>query len=131
MRNLIYRVGHRGTFLSFLALLDGLYGYSILSDTASLTPYHLWLKPAVWGVVWLGTGVFLATGVPMKHDRFHYSVASILFAGWTSAMVNVWITQDTPRIWVDVVLFAAFAALVVVVSSWPELRRLPEGNGDE
>jgi hypothetical protein len=122
-RFLVERVGHRGAFLAFLSLLDFLYGYSILADTGPLASYHLILPAIVWGWVWVAMGFVLLSGVFIRHDRFQFGASATFKAAWVAAFVNVWITQNYPRIWVSIVIWAALAALVVVVSSWPESRR--------
>jgi FtsH-binding integral membrane protein len=123
MKKLIERAGHRGAFLAFLVLLDWLYGYSILTDAGPLDHLHLFLPVPVWGWIWIIVGVALATGVFTKHDRFHYGLSATFKTAWAAALINVQLTQHMPRIWISVVIWLAFAALVVVVSSWPESRR--------
>jgi hypothetical protein len=117
------RAGHRGAFLAFLSLLDFLYGYSILTDSGPLQVYHLILPIIVWGWIWVAMGAVLLSGVFIRRDKFHFGLSATFKCAWVAAWVNVWITQAFPRVWVSIVIWAAFAALVVVVSSWPETRR--------
>lgn len=117
------RIGRRGVFLLFLGLLDILYGWSML--VTPLTPgiaLHLVLPIEAWGWVWIGTGIFLIPGAFMRADRFFFAAASFLKAAWAGAWVSVW-WQDPliPRAWVSVAIWAAFAGVVLVVSTWPEV----------
>lgn len=122
-------MGHRGAFLLFLALLDILMGYSLLTATRqSLASIDLILSPQTWGVIWVGTGAFIATGVFAKKDRAHFGLAATLKTGWAAVWVNVQLIQHTPGTWPSIVLWLAFAAICVVVSSWPELHKI-DGQG--
>jgi len=119
----VYRCGHRGAFLLFLALLDGLYGYSLFIEPGPTVSIDLWFPVPVWAIIWLVTGLILLTGVFAIHDRIHYALAATVKAAWAAAWLNIWIFGTVPRAWISVVIWAAFAATVVVVSSWPEKRR--------
>lgn len=117
---LLRRAGHRGAFLAFLTLLDCLYGWSLLTTPpAQFGGYYLLLPLDVIGWIWLGSGIFVATGIFLRTDRLHFAVASVIFAGWAALFVNLW-WQGLPRAWVSVVLWAAFAGIILIVSSWSE-----------
>lgn len=124
------QVGRRGAFLAFLALLDILYGYSILTIMATPPRLHLLLTYEQWGWAWLGVGVALLPGVFVRRDRFYYGLAAFLMAAWGGAWVDVWVSDPaTLRAWVSVLVWFSFAGLVLVVSTWPEVRRL-KGRDD-
>jgi hypothetical protein len=129
-KRLVQRIGHRGAFLAFLALLDILYGYSILAEPGLVGNYDLGLTVQSWGLVWLATGIVLLTGIATRHDRVHFGLAAALKAAWAMIWFKLWLFEHTPRGWVPVVIWAAFAAVVVVVSSWPEMRKLDSITGD-
>lgn len=127
--SLVHRIGHRGSVLLFLAMLDFLYGYSILADKKLLTHYGLILPLDVWAALWIGVGAFLLTGVFTLKDRWHYGVASTLKVGWASAYINVALTGFYPRAWVTSVIWYAVALLLVIISSWPEMRHYDPPKG--
>ena len=118
MTKLRNRIGHRGAFLLFLALLDFLYGWSLLvvpaPELKHVLPFH------VWGFIWIAGGVACLIGAFLRMDRIPYGVAATVKAGWAMAWVKIWVFNDIPRAWVSVAIWAAFAGLVVIVSTWPE-----------
>jgi hypothetical protein len=117
---LLRRAGHRGAFLGFLTLLDCLYGYSLVSTPpVQFTGYYLLLPIHTLGWIWLGAGIFLSTGIFLRTDRLHFATASVVFVAWAGLFVNLW-WQGLSRAWVSVVLWAAFAGIILIVSSWPE-----------
>lgn len=116
------RVGRRGAFLLFLALLDVLYGYSLLVTPPQGPGLHLVLSLDVWGWCWVATGIALLLGAFVKRDRVFFALAAFIKSAWAGAWVSVWVADDFyPRAWVSVLIWAAFAAAVLVVASWPEV----------
>jgi len=117
---LFRRAGHRGAFLAFLTILNCLYGYSLLSTPpAAFGRYYLLLPIDVLGWLWIGAGIFLSTGIFLRTDRLHFSLAAVVKGAWAAFFVNLW-WQGLPRAWVSVVLWAAFAGIILIVASWPE-----------
>ena len=121
IKGLIRRVGHRGAFLLFLALLDFLYGYSLF--TTSKRTVDLTLPWTAWGFIWTAVGVVLLIGAFAIRDRVHFAVAATLKAAWAGMFVKLWLIYHVPHAWVNVVVWVAFSAVVVTVSTWPEVRR--------
>src|SRR5690242_21224460 len=74
LKNLRMRIGHRGAFLLFLALLDVLIGYSFFSVNRSPIPFLVPLH--VWGAIWFAAGGILLTGVFQRRDRIQFGVAA-------------------------------------------------------
>ena len=71
-----WRIGFRGAFLGFLAILDYLYGYSLAVAPKSQHIPNLILPWNAWIVVWLTMGVILSFGIFAKRDRIHFALAS-------------------------------------------------------
>lgn len=130
-RAIIRRIGHRGAFLLFLALLDILYGVSLHAVPGPLATYNLGLSTYTWANIWIIVGVFLLWGAFCIRDKFHYATAASIKAFWAVAITDAWLTQGFVRGWVSGVIWAAFACLVLVISSWPESRncKLPRQDG--
>jgi hypothetical protein len=126
-------VGHRGAFLAFLALLDLLYGYSLLVTDTPSRIYDLLLPWPSWGIIWLTVGAFIATGIPMRNDRFQFGAAIAIKAIWGALFVRVWLIDRAERGWVSVVIWMSFALAVLVVAGWPEpwLPSPPPGSSDD
>ena len=119
-RWLVTRVGRRGAFLAFLAVLDLAYGYSLFAASAPQRLVNLLLPWQAWGVIWMVVGVACLTGVFALRDRVQFTLAATLKGAWGLLYVDVWLVQGLPRGWVSVVLWLAFALTVVLVSGWPE-----------
>ena len=127
-KNLVYRVGHRGAFLLFLSLLDFIYGWSLfLTATTANGPYSklvLWFPWAVWGWAWIAVGALLLVGTFVRDDRVYFGVSATFKGVWAAAWLSGWLFHGVYLGWVSAVIWGAFAALVVVVSSWRENRRV-------
>lgn len=121
LRNLKTRIGHRGAFLLFLALLDILIGYSFLIVPKSPIPFLIPLH--VWAWIWLVAGGIVFTGVFQRRDRIQFGVAAGVKTLFAASYLRLWILFGVPHAWVSVVVWTAFAAIIVVISSWPEVRR--------
>ena len=122
---LIRRIGHRGAFLLFLALLDFLYGFSIWATPPVQQSINLTFSWAIWGAIWAAVGTVLLVGAFLKDDRIPFALAATLKGAWAAVWAKLWLTSphSIPRAWVSVVIWLAFAAIVVIVSTWPENHR--------
>lgn len=126
LRRAARRVGRRGAFLAFLALLDAAYGYSLLETTpAQQRTLDLLLPWQAWGIIWLATGAVCAAGMMLRTgaDRLAFAAAAALKVCWGAVFIRVWLYDHLPRGWVTVAIWLAFAAVVLLVSSWPEPPR--------
>lgn len=125
IKRLLWRIGHRGAFLLFLSLLDLLYGFSLLSSARAAQHVDLTLGWNVWGYIWIAVGVVLLIGAFTKEDRIPYAVAATIKAAWATVWVKIWLFSHphVPLSWVSAVIWGAFSAIVVIVSTWPESRR--------
>jgi len=124
LKGLMWRVGHRGAFLLFLSLLDFLYGYSLFSTARQGSHLDLILSLTAWGVIWVAVGAVLLVGSFVKKDQIPYGLAATIKAAWACAWVKMWLFfHAMPLAWVSVVIWSAFSAIVVIVSTWPEDRR--------
>jgi hypothetical protein len=115
------RVGHRGAFLLFLAVLDFLYGYSLITVTrAALGRYTMLIPVQAWGWGWISVGVVLLAGAVVKWDLFAFVTSAMFKFAWMSLWVQLWLVQGYPDGWISVTIWGSFAAVVLVVASWPE-----------
>jgi len=123
----MHRIGHRGSFLLFLALLDVLYGYSLWVTPPFQQIYNLSLSWTAWGAIWVSAGVILLIGAFVRDDRVPFAVASSIKAAWAAVWFKIWVLTPhvLPRAWVSVVIWLSFSALVGVISTWPEGHRHP------
>lgn len=125
IRSAVVRVGRRGSFLIFLAILNILYGYSLVAiPRPGPVSVNLILPSAVWGIVWIISGVvcFLESFVTL--DRLAFTVAVLVQFLWGAAELFSWLTSATnPYGWISAAIFLAFGLLTSIVSFWPEQRR--------
>jgi hypothetical protein len=121
LRSLTRRIGHRGSFLLFLSLLDLLYGYALWvtpeGNLDGILPFH------VWSVIWAAMGVVALVGAFLKKDRIPFGLAAAVKASWATVWLKIWAFNSIPLAWTNVVIWSSFSGLVVIVSTWPEARR--------
>lgn len=123
------RIGRRGAFLGFLAILDIIYGYFITRPPAGIPPQPYPVFPAVvWGAWWLLTGAACTAGMLMKVDRVPYNMAALIKTAWGLRFAYLWYT-GVQYAWVSMVIWLCFAAVVLVISGWAEEVSLPPEAG--
>ena len=124
-RGLVVRIGRRGSYLLFLAILDFIYGWALLNafnPVVKLT--DLFLPVTAWAVWWLVTGAVCAVCAFLRDDRIAFMLATLIKFCWGSAMLfSWWLTTTNPLGWISGTLFLAFCAITGIVSFWPEQRR--------
>lgn len=120
------RIGRRGAFLLFLAMLDVLVAGSFawppkevslssgLRYVAGIAP--LW----VWAGAWLAAGVCCAVGAFLRVDRWSFAAAMALKVLWGSLYLLGWAFGLVERGWVQAAIWLAFAAVVLLISTWAE-----------
>lgn len=118
-RALVHRVGRRGAFLAFLAILDYLYAVSLWPFQV---PRHITLivSPKEWAAAWFVVALACTVGVFLRRDRVPYSIAAAIKACWSALYFHLWLVQHFPDAWVSAVVWLTFALIVVMVSSWPD-----------
>jgi hypothetical protein len=114
----IYRTGRRGAFLAFLMILDAVYGYSLIMLPGTTIHPNLILPLRAWGWLWIAAAVCCASGILLRKDRIPYSVAALLKTAWGLTFAWLWY-QGLPE-WPSVVVWLAFALIVLLVAGWPE-----------
>lgn len=119
-KRILHQAGRRGAFLLFLALIDTAYGYGLLVSPAAGASLNLLLPPDVWGVLWLAIGVVCLSGVLKSYDRFQYTCSAVFKTLWALTLTRVWLAQQIPLIWLQAIIWLAFAATVVLISGWHE-----------
>ncbi|SRR6266496_1893 len=120
MDSLISRTGRRGVFLSFLSILDIGYGYGLITG---IPVTNLLLSWDIWGWIWIGFGIFISTGILARMDLWQYGAATLLKTAWGLANLDSWVLHGG-RGWVAAIVWLSFAATVIVISGWPEPRKI-------
>ncbi len=124
LRALRHRIGRRGLFLGFLAVLDGVFGYFLLIPPVGFSPTQVFplLPETAWAVAWLTVGASCIVGMFMKVDRVPYMLAALLKASWGLRYAYIWYKGLAPYAWVSLVIWLAFAGTVMMVAGWPEAK---------
>lgn len=120
------RVGRRGLFLSFLAILDLIIGYFLIKVpvTVASEPYPVMSRDA-WAGLWLATALVCISGIAVRKDNIAYGMAAFTKAAWGLRYIYLWY-QGIAFAWVSAVVWICFSLTVLVIASWPEeIIRLP------
>jgi hypothetical protein len=124
LRGLVVRVGRRGSFLLFLALIDFVYGWSLISITnPALAVIHLFPSSLAWGIAWIMAGVICLVEAFAIWDRLAFSLSVLIQFLWGMQMFVAWFNGSNPYGWITATVFLGFAMLTGIVSFWPEQRR--------
>lgn len=126
---LAHRVGRRGCFLLFLAILDVVIAYSMTPFAAvGQLPFFRYadryLPLQAWAGIWAGVGVICAVQAFARRDHFAFFVAALLKLTWAGLYLAAWTSVDIPRGWVGSVVWLAFGGVTFIIASWPESRSL-------
>lgn len=120
-------IGHRGAFLLFLFVLDVLFGYSIyITDLHEPKLYPI-LPEQGWAILWMFVGIvcFFSAFLGGYRDRIAFGLSAFLKTAWALRYAWLWYL-GVPFSWVAVSVWLAFAAIVLVISSWPEPVKIRE-----
>lgn len=114
-------VGHRGTFLLFLAFVNYAYGYTLLTDPAeALRHYDTWLPLTAWGWLWIAAGVMHTWFAFRDYDTPSFTIAALIKSAWAAMFVDLTVLQHYHRGWLLTTFWILLAAQVLHIASWPE-----------
>jgi len=114
-----YLCGRRGAFLFLLAaydLFNGIYlaaGGALQHAPPAGTEFG-------WGVVFIVSAGVLLTGVLAQRDTWWFAYATLLKCAW--AVEYLLLARSVPWDWLRGLEWLTLACVVVLVSSWPEVR---------
>lgn len=121
-----FRVGRRGASLLFFALLDVYYGLSLLVPTedARESPSLQWVASIlplwVWAAGWFVVALLCFIDAFRLHDRIAFTAAMGIKVLWAGIYVGAQFAGVLERGFVGAAIWLALAALVGLLSSWPE-----------
>jgi hypothetical protein len=126
LKRLIYRIGRRGSVLLFLALLDFLYGYSLLVAPSPVVVHaDAFFSLTTWGIAWLTVGTVCLVEAFLRVDRLAFTLAVLIKFLWgTTMLLSWWFTSTNPHGWISATIFLSFGILTAIISFWPEQRYL-------
>lgn len=126
LQRLVHKVGRRGAFLTFLALLDLVYAYSLFFPTeqSRRNPTSLFLADIAplwfWGVLWGAVGLACAFFVFRRKDAPAFAAAMFIKVLWSLTFLIGWIVGLVERGYLSTAIWGAFALVVALISTWPE-----------
>lgn len=125
------RVGRRGAALLIFGFIDEVVGYSLLDSQSRPTGSPVYraleyLAPyRVWAFVWISVGVVCAVQAFAREDWGGFASAVAIKVVWAGGFLAAWVLYGAYRAWVAAATWGILAALVYLISGWPEPRRRP------
>lgn len=121
-------VGRRGAALLAFAFIDLVLGWSLLDATghaqAEALPAYRAIREAaplaVWGWAWLASAAACVIWAFRREDWPAFAAAVGIKLVWASGFLASWVVWDAPRGWLGAVTWGVIAALVFLISGWPE-----------
>lgn len=133
-----HRVGRRGFFLLTLAVVDFIYGRSLVyPETEAQALSNRWLADVIpglgqqeslwlWAITWWVVGALCAINSLLRSDVWAYSAAFALKVAWVAANAVAGLS-GMPGAINRCLVWGFIAACVLMIASWPEPRNsLPE-----
>lgn len=124
-------VGRRGRVLLFFGSLDLVYAVSLTAPDAESrrTAFFTWLADIaplwVWAIAWGGVGAVCVWQAFCRRDQAGYAAAVSLNVFWGLVSAAGWLFGGVERGYVSAAVWLGLAALVMVISGWPEERKGP------
>jgi hypothetical protein len=127
------RVGRRGAALLIFAFIDLVIGWSLLdpqtqAQAQALPAYQAMLAVvplSVWGWWWITVGLVCVVHAFVQRDRVGYGAAIGIKVVWGGGFLASWLVYEAPRGWLGAATWGVFAALVYLISGWPEPVKIP------
>lgn len=136
------RIGHRGAYLLFLALLDAGMAYALITTGTALRHANVTGKPFevlahygtvlpldAWGGVWAGVSLVCLLGAFQRNDKIGYACACFVKTAWALMYLDLAIRNHYVQGWLAMLVWLAFAATTLMISSWPEGGGTGHGAG--
>ena len=132
MRRLRRRVGQRGAVLLLLAMIDLVYGGTMLPGNTAVSKTYafadtIWPLP-VWGAAWVLVGVVCMVQAFQDWDYIAYACAQLIKVMWATVGIAGWITHQIAYGQLTCVIWVGAAGIVCVVSRWAEPPDLHAGQ---
>lgn len=135
--NIFRRVGRRGSFLLFLALLDVTNAFALATPDkqASSMPAYVFLASILplwcWAIPWAGVGLLCLFYAFRKNDAVAYGVAMFLKVFWALVFLLGWIFVHVDRGYLSTTVWGAFAAVLLLIATWPEPDDISYGEHND
>jgi hypothetical protein len=130
LQRLARALGRRGAILLSYGTVWALYGYAQITspqpDQRGLAPLLERVPLAVWGWMWVATGLVAVASAWMPQGRDWVGFLSLpaMVLPWMGSYLAAWLTGEFPRGWVASLVWGAIAVPVLVVAGWREPPRV-------
>lgn len=84
----------------------------------------------MWATIWAAVGVVLLVGAFIRQDRLAYAAAALLKITWAAVYLIGWVFHDVYRGWAAALVWLLFAAITLIISTWPEPTWTPPLPGE-
>ena len=116
--SIAHRIGRRGAFLAFLAILHYAFAWQFWFIGAQGMPTIAPVR--VWAIGWLVSAIGCTVGIVLRRDRISYTLAATMNGCLAALYSYLWLVKNAPYGWVNALFWSVFALIVVMVSSWPD-----------
>lgn len=129
-----HTIGRRGAFLLFLALLDFIYAFSLLTPSmeAKATPTLAFLAGVgglwLWAILWGTVGFICLVTAFLKKDAVGFGAAMFIKILWALLFLMGWLFADVERGYLSTTIWGSFALILSLVASWPEPSEIGESS---
>jgi hypothetical protein len=118
--------GRRGMALLFFAMLDAIYGLSlIIPDQATRAGDQFrWLSSIAplwgWASLWFAVSLACLVAAFQTFDRVGFTAAIFLKLMWGLLTLTGWLVAGVDRGYVSAAIWLTAAGFVWIISGWPE-----------
>lgn len=123
------RVGYRGAVLLLLAMIDFVYGGTMLPGVTSVSGTYRYadtiLPLPLWGAGWVAVGVVCVVQALQSRDYIAFAAAQLIKVMWATVGIAGWLTGQIPYGQLTSVIWVGAAGIVLVVSRWSEPPTMP------
>ena len=125
-RPLLRRIGRRGGFLLFLALLDMIYAYGLITPTArsAQNPTTVFLSSVLpleaWAGLWGMVGALCLFYAFRQQDFPGYFAAMFLKVLWAGTFLMGWLFAGVERGYLSFAIWGAFGGVLALIAGWKE-----------
>lgn len=115
--------GRRGFLLLILGCQEILYGTALINST-----YGAWwpaskgelagISVDTWGIIWIGFGIFLFTGIYLTRDKYQFAAAMFLNSLWGMLAFYFAVASGIGGLWGPASTYIAISTIVLLSSGW-------------
>lgn len=135
----------RAALLLLLGLMDCTYGSALLAANGAGYTNRWWTTarwwPAAqgqllgidilyWGVVWIGVGLVLITGIAIRRDRVLFAAEMMLKSVWGFGALLWALTTSSPGLWGPAATYVGLSGIVLLAAGWAEAPKIPPKQPD-